>query len=575
MARTRSSSDGYFDLFYRDGWAYLAVHPPGKRGAPVYQDDIRNRMKLLGVPHVDPARIREIAEAASGVPVKLVRWPEGERLASRITVSISEDEMSAAVTVTAPKKGAAPPTQQAIRNALANAGINFGIDDEAITELLRNRRYDERVTAALGKDPVDAESAHIEYYFNPNRGKPYLELDFGRIDLRELNFIENRYEGDVLATLIPPVSPEHGRTVTNVPVSARTETKDVSLAPGENTVLSDDGGTLYAAADGNVKLSDGRVMVEPVVQVERVDYETGNIHFDGSVVVDKYIADRFVVEAGGDVQVGEGVGRATVRAGGHVLFKRGVSGGGAGLVECEGNLFAKFVENSTVVCKSHVFIEEAIMHSRLSAWKHCVLNGRRAEIIGSTVTVGGTLWCKKLGSVAEAPVHVAVGILPDFLSDYRKLEAYLADREDRLAAVQEKLQQIEHAIEEGHTAQKLRRAREQLAGEATGIAQELKELRGRYRDMRERLEARRSSLVVVEDEVYKGAAVSFGNVEYRAPDRGTRQTIFRFNGRSIEELGYNAAEAPTLEFESADEPRDNEDRPEASTDQSSAPRSES
>ena len=83
MVRNGDSDDGYFDLFYRDGWAYLAVHPPGPRGTPVYHDDIRNRMRMLGVPRVDPSRVREISEQARGVPEPLVEWPEGERLASR------------------------------------------------------------------------------------------------------------------------------------------------------------------------------------------------------------------------------------------------------------------------------------------------------------------------------------------------------------------------------------------------------------------------------------------------------------------------------------------------------------
>ena len=554
MARKGSSSDGHFELFYRDGWAHLTVYAPADDGQPVYHDDIRNRMRVLGVPHVDPGRIRQIAEEATGEPVKLVEWPDGERLASRVTVSVADDEMAATVTVSAPMKGAAPPTRESIRGALQEAGVVFGIDGDALRSLLEDQRYNEAVTVAQGQPAVHAESAHIEYHFNTNRGKPYLELDFGRIDLRELNFIENKYEGDVLATLVPPVSPQDGRTVTGTPVPARTDTREVRLEAGENTVLSEDGTTLSAGMDGNVKLSRGRVVIEPVVHVKNVNYETGNIDFDGSVVVEKDIADRFVVKAGGDIQVGGGVGRATLTAGGNVLLKRGINGGGEGHIECGGNLFAKFVESSRVLSKKNVLVEEAILHSRVSAWKHCLLNGRRAEVIGSAVIVGGSLWCKKLGSVAEAELHVAVGISPDFVLEFRRTRELLAAREERLATIQEQLEQLDRAFQEGHTAEKLRKAQEQLAAEATAVNQEVRELRHLFHDMRDRMEASRKSMVVVEDSVYKGAVITFGTAEYRAPDRGTRKTIFKFDGRAIQEVGYNSADAPKIDFEEESEP---------------------
>jgi len=549
MVRNGDSDDGYFDLFYRDGWAYLAVHPPGPRGTPVYHDDIRNRMRMLGVPRVDPSRVREISEQARGVPEPLVEWPEGERLASQVLVSISEDEMSATVTVTAPKKGAAAPDAHGILDALTRAGVTHGVDDKRLSDLVQNHRYDQPIVVAEGTHPVDAQSAHIQYHFNTNRGKPYLELDFGRIDLRELNFIENRYEGDLLASLVPPVEPRNGSTVTGTPVYAETKTEPVQLSPGENTTLADDGDALYATMDGNVKLEHGAVTVEPVVYVERVGYETGNIDFDGSVVVEKDIADRFVVKAGGDVQVGGGVGRATVEAGGNVLLKRGINGGTEGRIDCGGNLFAKYVESSTVLCKGNVFVEEAIMHSRISAWKHCVLNGRRAEIIGCAVIVGGTLWCKKLGSIAEAPVHVAVGVSPDFLLGYRRTQKELAEREDRFERAQQQLAQLERARDEGHSGEKLDQAREQLAVEVSSLTEELRELRPTYHDMRDRMKASRNSMVLVEDALYKGTTITFGNVEYRAPDRGARKTIFRFDGRVIQEVGYNSADAPRLKFD--------------------------
>ena len=77
-------NDGKFELFYRKGWAHLAVYPPEGKGKPVYFDEIEGRMRMLGVPKVSSKRLRELIDSADGTAAPLVEWPEGKRLASLI-----------------------------------------------------------------------------------------------------------------------------------------------------------------------------------------------------------------------------------------------------------------------------------------------------------------------------------------------------------------------------------------------------------------------------------------------------------------------------------------------------------
>ncbi|MFP4112984.1 MAG: FapA family protein [Spirochaetales bacterium] len=542
-------ADGSFELYYQHGWVYLVVHPHDGEGQPVYHEDVENRMKILGMPHVSPGSVREVVERAEGLPVRLVEWPAGQRLASAITVGVDDDEMSAWVELTPPKKGAAPPTIADVMDALRDAGVVRGTDEEAIAQLLVDERYGERVTVARGAEPVHARSAEIVYHFDPDRGRPFLVMEFDRINLRELNFIENKHAGDLLAELAPPVRPKDGATVRGALVPARTEAQPVALVAGENTEQSEDGTKVFAAADGNVRIANGAIIVEPVVTVERVGYETGNIHFEGAVVVEKDIADGFEVEAGGDVQVGRGVGRAAIRSGGNVLLKTGINGNGAGVIECEGNLLAKYVERSAVTAHGTVFVEEAIMHSRVTTWKHCVLGGRRSEVIASNLVVAGTLWCKKLGSVAEAPTRVCVGVDPELLGAFRESRERLATCETRRDEIALRIDQIDRAIGDGHTDDRLPATREQLAAELVELQDEIPGVRRRVHDLRESLDASRESKLVVEDTIFKGAVVLFGTHEYHAPEKGARKTVLRMGVEGIVEEGFNPAERPSIPFE--------------------------
>jgi len=541
--------DGTFELFHQDGWARLIVHPPGPGGRPVYREDIQNRMKLLGVPRADLSEITTVIETADGQSHPIVEWPDGQKLDSAIAVQVSEDRLTATVIITAPKRAALPPTVDRVVAALEAEGVAHGISRDTIADLIGNGRYGETIAVATGSPPVHARPGEIRYHFNPNRGKPYLQMEYGRINLKELNFIEYKTAGSLLAELLPAVEAADGTDVTGATIPAQNVAEPVSLAAGENTEITDEGRAVHATADGNVRLRDGAVTIEPMVVVENVDYSTGNIHFEGSVVVEKSIADGFVIEAGGDVQVNRGVGRATIVAGGNVLLKSGINGGGEGDVRCGGNFVAKYIEGSGVSARESVFVEEAVMHSHVSAARHCILTGRRAEVISSELIVGGSLWCKKLGSIAEGETTVHIGVPPELIESFRTTRKELDEATDSSEQIVEKIRQIERSMGDGNGDPRLVKAREQLLAERDELVARVKELKTSLRRIRDRLESSRDSMLVVEDTIHPGSAVRFGRMEYRAPNQGARATILHARIGKIQESGYNPADRPVLDFE--------------------------
>jgi len=552
MIDRTARSNGRFELYYRKGWAHLAVHQPTCDGRPVYPEDVENRMKMLGVPRIGLSAIRELIRDGDGKAVAIVEWPQGQALASTFSVEVAKDGMSASMTVGPPRKGAAPPVLEDALEALAAAGVVYGVDRQGISRILARGAYDRPFPAAAGSEPVFGKAHRLVYHFNTNRGKPYLEMDFGRINLKELNFIENRRAGDMLAELVPPVRAVDGRTVTGETIAAATDGEIVELRAGQNARLSEDGTKLYAECDGNVRLAAGAVLVEPVIYVKSVGFETGNIRFEGSVVIEGGIADGFVVEAGGDIQVGHGVGKATLKAGGNVLLKTGINGNGKGVIECDGDLFAKYIESCQVDCRSNVLVEEAIMNSRVVAYKHCVLSGRRSEVIASDLIVGGSFWCKKLGNFNEAETRLAVGVEPVLLADFRATGATLASKQAELDKLENQVEQLGKLVRDGRADERAGQAYLQLKESLDRLGPEIAGLRTRLPHLRERLSASRASLVVVEEIMYKGVVITFGAMEYRAGDSGARKMILKAGESKIVEAGFNANERPTLSFEAPD-----------------------
>ena len=551
MANSPGSVDGNFSLFYQKGWAWLTVRPPEGKGKPVYPEEIENKMKVLRIPKVPLRVLRDCIDASSGKPERLVEWPEGDLLVAAVHVSVDETAMAARLSVDAPKKGAAPPTADEIIDALHRQNVVYGIDRSAIARIATYQDYGKTMVVARGTSPVHGEGSKIVYHFNVNRGKPYREMDFGRIDLKELNFIENKNAGDLLAEIAAPVRAVNGRTVTGITIPARPAGENAFLIAGANTTLNEQATKLFAAANGNAKISEtGEISVEPVVTVESVNYETGNIHFDGSVVVKGGIADGFTVEAGGDIQVGKGVGKATLKAQGNILLKAGITGNNEGSLECGGNLFAKYIESSKVLCHGHLFVEEAIMHSQITVWKNCVLNGRRAEMIGGAALVGGSFWCKKLGNLYDVATSVTVATKPGLFFSYHEAQKKLQAREKELDTAETRLAQFEKAIAEGHgDDEKILQARAQIGEDARRLAAEIAELRRDLPVLRERLVAERGYILVVEDIIYRGVTIMFGRLEFRVPDNGSRKSVLRAGEHEVFESGYNFRERPKIEFD--------------------------
>ncbi|HAE22407.1 MAG TPA: hypothetical protein DCG47_08825 [Spirochaetaceae bacterium] len=553
MTGTTEHENGKFELYYRAGWAYLAVFPPQGSGRPVYPEDIENRMRLLGVPSVSARTLRQAIQEASGTPMALIEWPNGRALASELSVSIAKDGMSAYLTASHPKKGAAPPTLAELLAALSEAGVAYGIDRSALERIVAGTYYDKAVPVAAGTEPVYGRAHRIEYHFNTNRGKPYLEMDFGRIDMKELNFIENKHSGDLLASLVAPVQATDGFTVRGERIPAETDSQTVELKAGANTSLTEDGAKLHALCDGNVRIAKGAILVEPVIVVKNVNYETGNIRFDGSVVIEGGIADGFSVEAGGDIQVASGVGKARLKAGGSILLKTGINGNGIGSIECEGDLYAKYLESCEARCGGNAFVEEAVMNSTLIAGKHCVLNGKRSEVIASRIIAGASFWCKKLGNFNEAPTNVQLGVEPGLVLEYRSVCAGLERSQKDWDKTEHQLELLSKLVRDGQSDERVAQAQLQLRENLEKLAAELSDYKARQPRLRERIQASRASIAVIEDTLYKGVTIHFGIVEYRAPDAGARKIILKARDGHIVEAGFNYRERPSLDFEANEE----------------------
>ena len=182
------------------------------------------------------------------------------------------------------------------------------------------------------------------------------------------------------------------------------------LVPGDMTELRDDG--IYALEDGNVRLDRDAVVIEPVITVNNVDYGTGNLDFDGSIIVKGTVADGFHVKASGDIQIGKSVGRILIESGRNVILQAGINGDKEGKVKAAGDIYIRFAESAFIESSGSLIVSGAILHSTVKVSGNLLLEGGRGEILGGLAIVQGWVKCRKIGSLYETRTNLIVGVEP-------------------------------------------------------------------------------------------------------------------------------------------------------------------
>ncbi|HYE83867.1 MAG TPA: FapA family protein [Clostridia bacterium] len=393
--------------------------------------DIVTKIDLKRIQSVDLTKIKQLLEIGSYDNwTKIAEPQEEKKIDSECIVKLSKDNMKAYVTLTRPI-GGADVTEKIIQEALMLNHVVFNIKEEEVRNAVINKKYDNEILVAEGIEPQDGQDARIDYHFDVSAEKSVNIDKDGKIDYHELSLITNVKRGQKLVTLIPHTQGIPGKNVLGNDVPGR-DGKKLALPRGKNVDASEDGLELIAAVDGEVKILDGKVNVFSVYEVKHnVDNSTGNIRFNGKVIVMGNVLTGFVIEAEGDVEVYGVVEGALIRSNGSIILHRGIQGMNRGELYCEGDLIAKFIENSKIEAKGNVQ-SDAIMHSQVTCGKKLEANGRKGLLVGGSFKVGEEIRAKVIGSPMATITELEVGVNPDLRKKYEDIKNELKQINENL-----------------------------------------------------------------------------------------------------------------------------------------------
>jgi predicted Zn finger-like uncharacterized protein len=439
----------------------------------------------------------------------------GKLKSGDIKVRVSRDRMRAELVC----KGEPPPglTVRKIRRMLSKAGVTHGIvDDKRLGEFLEGASGGGPWPAAEGTWPKPGSPARIVYGFDPDPLKTGAHKAGGVVDFGAGGLTGPVLPGHVLAGVEDRVPASPGMNVLGKPVPPPEEGPEAPapvLTCGRGVVLKDSARVAEAASAGRPETAfDGRILVRPELVIGGdVGADTGNISFDGCVIVEGTIRTGHVVKAGR--LVCQGIGQADVHVEGDVVVLGGIQG--AAIRAC-GAVRAAYVRSATVLALGDVMVEQEIRDSKVETAGACILGTGR--ILASEIYARQGVEAGQIGSLGAKPPTVVVGTEKRVKSELAWIKGQVAERkkrlktllseekerEDRVARLQKQIGQLSGVEEKGaveKSAVEEELAREKVPARRERLERRLWDINEHARETRNVLE----SLYAGQDELAEEA----------------------------------------------------------------------
>lgn len=325
-----------------------------------------------------------------------------------VKASVSPDRLIGYIYITPPENDGQMITYDDIMTALSEANITYGYKEDFLKSLVINPIYRKPIEIAFGKAAVNGIDGKINVLFNNDRTKAPKTRADGTVDFWELDILCNVKKGDKLIEIEKATEGEAGKDVMGNDIPPKPGKQPVTPF-GKNVVFNEEKTEIFAGIDGNVTFVNNQVVVDPTFRIQGdVDISTGNITFNGDVIVTGNVLDGFSIKAQKNISVMGMVEGGQLEAGGNITVSGGIIGTLQDTIKCKGDLKCRFVENTTIRCEGNVTCDY-ITNSDVICEGSMLLQGNKASLVGGKYVVLKEITCRDIGSTNDAKTFIQLG----------------------------------------------------------------------------------------------------------------------------------------------------------------------
>lgn len=454
--------------------------------------------------------------AETAVAVETRTPPTESNLAEGTYLRIEEDEMAAWLYLTPPAEGQTY-TKRDLENYLELNGVVKGYHSSNLSAMVKKKVYDREILVAKGAETQPGTDGYFEYLFAPEEHVGPKVNEDGSVDYSSMSALQNVHKGDKVAVYHYAVQGVDGYTVVGGQMKAD-PVRD--LPPMRGKGITRENGVYYAQSDGKIEVKDGKIDIQNVHEIMGdVDAIIGKIEFFGDVIINGNVEGGIVIRAGRNIEIHGTTGAATLFAGGDVMLTRGIQGGGK--ISARGNVFAEFIENTTVEAGGLVQAN-VILNARVSAKNKVISIGKRGAIIGGSVHALKGIEAMTAGNDVELKTALHCGYAPESFD--KLLEARRKEAE-----IKEKLSGLVDTMTEALREKRMRGASTSKNTEASLL--EWNRLKDEYfveldkvgkerEELESTMEEGRDSYIKIDGNIYRNVVIGI-NAEQMTLDRNT------------------------------------------------------
>lgn len=422
-------------------------------------------------------------------------------------------------------------SQEEIIEILKDRNVVFGIDYDAISQIVDDPNNCFGVRVAKGIKHITGKDGELEYFVKQEEDvKPAL-LENGRVDFKHLNFVQRINKGDVLAQRTVPTEGKNGTTVTGKIIKARPG-KIANFKYGKNVEMSEDELQLISMVEGTVQFLDDKIEVIQVLNIDGdVGVKTGNIEFSGKVVVNGNITSGYSVECEGDLEINGIVEAAKLKTKGNLFISVGIQGNDLAEIECEGDMICGFMNNCKVEVSGNIE-SSSIMHSELVCDGVLKALGKKGLIVGGSLQIRREIEAKVIGSEMGTITYLKLGIDSKIMDEYNYLATELKEHKVGVKKLDQALAILKKQTEADPTNAGIKAMYDKTRISRGEYQKEYAEMMFRFKEVNETISQLQGSKVSAQ-EVYLGTKVKIGNSFYNVKAKLDRVIMRKEAGEII------------------------------------------
>ena len=308
--------------------------------------------------------------------------------------------------------------------------------------------------------------------------------------------------------------------------------KEAVFKIGKNIRLSPDGLQAIAEVDGTILFDNDKISVIQMLEIKGdVGVETGNINFQGQVIINGNVTSGYSIECDGDLVINGVVEGATLRTNGSLVISRGIQGHDNANIYCEGNLTSNFINSATVFSRGDIETG-AIMNSIVKSDGKITVKGKKGLIVGGDITSKSDIEANVVGSEMGIITSIKLGVDIEVIDELKALTTEVKEKMEMHDKLDKSIKLLKVKVSQNPEDERSLFMLNKYGVSFTELDEQLNEKRMRLKMLNELVNNIRGAQLKART-IYPGTRVKIGSTSYYVKYEMTHTIITKDRGEIV------------------------------------------